>query len=124
MDDDVVASAMTGTGDVEGTSRFLKEPYTKLYIPATHPAPPMRFPMETGRRFLNKKSLIETGAPRRIPKGIRNMFATDCSNPRAINDDIGNQIASILPGAELHPLAIYTAIDTNQLHNIPRMSAA
>ena len=40
-----------------------------------------------------------------------------------MNADIGNQMATILLTSVLAPLAMYTAIQTNQLHNKPLTKA-
>lgn len=52
-----------------------------------------------------------------------NMLATEWSNPRATNAEIGNQTATIFPAREAHPLAMYTAIQTSQLQRIPLTKA-
>jgi hypothetical protein len=52
------------------------------------------------------------------------MFATECSNPDVINNQIGKKIANILPIAFSAPVAIQTARQTSQLHKIPRQNAS
>lgn len=56
--------------------------------------------------------------PRNIPTGIKNMFATTCSNPIATKAKIGNQIPSILPIISSEAIARYTARHTSQLQPI------
>ena len=51
------------------------------------------------------------------------MLATECSRPSAMKAEIGNQIATILPGRSLAKEAMYTAMHTSQLHRMPRKSA-
>mmetsp|Transcript_8810 Transcript_8810/g.19065 ORF Transcript_8810/g.19065 Transcript_8810/m.19065 type:complete len:207 (+) Transcript_8810:452-1072(+) len=87
-------------------------------------APPIILPRVTGSKFFNKNVAGETAAPFIIPRGMRNMFATECSRPRAAKAEIGNQIATILPPRSLQKEAMYTAMHTNQLHKIPRTRAA
>mmetsp|Transcript_883 Transcript_883/g.986 ORF Transcript_883/g.986 Transcript_883/m.986 type:complete len:87 (-) Transcript_883:564-824(-) len=57
-----------------------------------------------------------------MPNGIRNIFAIECSRPKATKAEIGNQMATILEIKEVHPDAMYTAMHTSQLHSTPRMN--
>jgi hypothetical protein len=54
---------------------------------------------------------------------MMNMLATECSRPMATKAEIGNQMATILPGRSLAIEAIHTAMHTSQLHRMPRTSA-
>jgi len=47
------------------------------------------------------------------------MFATECSKPRAIKVEIGNQIAPNLPIIVLLAIAPHTPRHTSQLQRIP-----
>ena len=44
-----------------------------------------------------------------LPRGMMNMLATECSRPSAMKAEMGNQIATILPGRSLANDAMYTA---------------
>eukprot|EP00438_Fugacium_kawagutii_P032377 Skav234880 [mRNA] locus=scaffold840:378651:379280:+ [translate_table: standard] len=89
-------------------------------IPApTTKAPAMALPMVTGIKFLTKMSAQLNGAPEKIPAGRMNMFATECSNPMAMNMEIGNQTPTILPERSLAMVHSHTAMQTNQLHMMP-----
>ena len=94
-------------------------PYGPIHIKA----PPTMLPRVTGIRFLMIIWEKVISAPRRIPNGMMNMFATEWSRPRATNADIGNQTAVIFPIIVEHPEAMYTAIQTSQLQRIPRTNA-
>lgn len=64
-----------------------------------------------------------TLAPSAMPKGTMNMLATECSNPRATNAEMGNQTATALPGALDAAFAMYTAALTSQLQRMPLLKA-
>jgi hypothetical protein len=51
------------------------------------------------------------------------MFATLCSKPDAMNNQIGKKMARTFPAISLAVEAIHTAIQTSQLHNIPMKKA-
>merc|ERR1719262_1865592 len=50
-----------------------------------------------GQQVLDQESF----APEKIASGIMNMFATECSRLSAMNDEMQNQIGTILPAASL-----------------------
>merc|ERR1719240_1881717 len=54
-------------------------------------------PRVTGSRLLRRKAFHVTAAPEKMPSGMMNMLATECSRPRAMKAEMGNQIATILP---------------------------
>ena len=81
------------------------------------------FPIVTGIRFPKIVAQFTPSAPKNIPNGIKNMFATLCSNPMVTNAIIGNHIPKILPMISSDAYAKYTAKQTSQLHPIPLMSA-
>jgi len=60
-------------------------------------APPTMLPSVTGMRFFVNIWAMVISAPRKIPRGIMNMFAIEWSRPSATNALIGNQTAVILP---------------------------
>ena len=66
---------------------------------------------------------VTPSAPKNIPNGMKNMFATLCSNPIHTNAMIGNQIPKNLPTTSSAALAKYTAKHTNQLQPIPLRKA-
>ena len=76
-------------------------------------------PKVTGIKLLMKNCAQVTSAPKKIPNGMKNMFATLCSNPIHTNAMIGNQIPKNLPTTSSAALAKYTAKHTNQLQPIP-----
>mmetsp|Transcript_13230 Transcript_13230/g.39547 ORF Transcript_13230/g.39547 Transcript_13230/m.39547 type:complete len:287 (-) Transcript_13230:10-870(-) len=80
-------------------------------------------PSVTGRRFLSRKAFQVTAAPERMPSGTMNILATECSRPSAMKAEIGNQMATILPGKSLAIDAMYTAMHTSQLQRMPRTKA-
>lgn len=53
-------------------------------------------------------------APQNEPKGIKNMFATECSRPNATKVVIGSHKAAIFPGEVVAVDAWNTARHTNQ----------
>ena len=81
-------------------------------------APPIIFPNVTIIKF-NIKSKIPILAPSIIPIGMKNIFATLCSNPHKTNNIIGNQHANILEITSCDAVAIHTAKTTITLHSIP-----
>ena len=81
------------------------------------------FPIVTGIMFPRAVAQFTPSATKNIPNGIKNMFATLCSNPIVTNAIIGNQIAKILPMISSDAHAKYTARQTSQLQPIPLMSA-
>mmetsp|Transcript_32770 Transcript_32770/g.105031 ORF Transcript_32770/g.105031 Transcript_32770/m.105031 type:complete len:230 (-) Transcript_32770:165-854(-) len=80
-------------------------------------------PSVTGRRFLSRNAFQVTAAPERMPSGTMNILATECSRPSAMKAEIGNQMATILPGKSLAIDAMYTAMHTSQLQRMPRTKA-
>jgi len=84
---------------------------------------PTKLPNTTGNKLFKKNSLHNTSAPEKIPKGIKNIFATQCSNPKVTNVVIGIQINIILAIEFDVDACIRTAILTNQLANIPFQKA-
>ena len=76
------------------------------------------FPNVTGNRFLIKKSIQVISAPSNIPKGIKNMLATLCSNPNATNAVIGIHIPKILPLTCFAATLNHIAKQTSQLQAI------
>lgn len=77
------------------------------------------FPIATGIMFSRAVAQFTPSAPKNIPNGIKNMFATLCSNPIVTNAIIGNQIPKILPMISSDANAKYTARQTSQLQPIP-----
>merc|ERR1719450_1985537 len=65
-------------------------PYAYEKAVATQTAPPTMLPSVTGNRLLSRKAFHETAAPLRMPSGMMNMLATECSRPIATNAEIGN----------------------------------
>mmetsp|Transcript_42509 Transcript_42509/g.165921 ORF Transcript_42509/g.165921 Transcript_42509/m.165921 type:complete len:95 (-) Transcript_42509:676-960(-) len=89
------------------TAFFLSaEPKITAFMVAIIKAPPTMLPRVTGSKFPRKNDCQLTPAPSMIPKGIMNMFATECSNFMATKAEIGNQIAIILPPRSLAPDAM------------------
>ena len=80
-------------------------------------------PKVTGIKLLMKNCAQVTSAPKKIPNGMKNMFATLCSNPIHTNAMIGNQIPKILPMMSSDALANHTAKHTSQLQPIPLIIA-
>ena len=64
-----------------------------------------------------------TCAPFKMPCGIRNMFATECSNPSATNVVMGQKMAKIFPATEVVAMVPHTARHTSQLHSTPLKNA-
>mmetsp|Transcript_62115 Transcript_62115/g.122768 ORF Transcript_62115/g.122768 Transcript_62115/m.122768 type:complete len:215 (-) Transcript_62115:280-924(-) len=89
----------------------------------TQRAPPMMLPSVTGRRLERRKDFQLTAAPEKMPRGIMNMLATECSRPRATKAEMQKKIGTILPAASFANDARYTAMHTSQLHKMPRTSA-
>ena len=85
--------------------------------------PPKVLPKVTGRRLFKRKAVHETSAPAKMPAGIMNMFATECSRPNVTKAEMGSQMATALPVASLAIDARYTAIHTSQLQRMPRTKA-
>ena len=84
----------------------------------------MMLPIVTGTKLLIIIVLQVTPlAPKNIPNGMKNMFATLCSNPIHTNAMIGNQIPTILPMISSDALANHTAKHTSQLQPIPLIIA-
>eukprot|EP00958_Prasinococcus_capsulatus_P013808 scaffold1431_cov328-Prasinococcus_capsulatus_cf.AAC.2 len=82
-------------------------------------AAPTMFPRVTGTRFPKMNWLQVMLAPASIPCGMMNMLATECSKPRQIKVEIGNQMAPSLPMIVLLAIAHQTARHTSQLHRMP-----
>ena len=81
-------------------------------------------PMVTGiKLFTMILPQFTPSAPKNIPNGMKNMFATLCSNPMVTKAIIGNQIPTILPMISSDALAKYTAKHTNQLQPIAFITA-
>ena len=81
-------------------------------------------PMVTGTKlFIIILDQVTPLAPKNIPNGIKNMFATLCSNPMVTKAIIGNQIPNILPITSSDALANHTAKHTNQLQPIALIKA-
>ena len=85
--------------------------------------PPTMLPRVTGIKLAVKKWLKVMSAPRAIPMGIKNMFATLCSRPMATKAQIGGHRPRILPGRLLAAPAHHTATHTSQLARMARMKA-
>lgn len=83
----------------------------------------MTLPIVTGMMLFVIICAKVTSAPRSIPCGIKNMFATLCSNPSATKVVIGQKIAKILPATEVVAMVPHTARHTSQLHNTPLATA-
>lgn len=83
----------------------------------------MIFPKVTGIKFLMRNSLNETEAPAKIPNGIKNMLAMECSNPIDTKLEIGINTPRTLPGRLEAAVALQTAKQTHQLARIPRTKA-
>ena len=66
---------------------------------------------------------VTPSAPKNIPNGMKNMFATLCSNPMVTKAIIGNQIPKILPMISSDALANHTARHTSQLQPIALINA-
>lgn len=64
-----------------------------------------------------------TPPPFRMPCGMRNMFATECSNPSATNMLIGQKMARIFAVTDVVDVAPQMARPTSQLHGIPLKNA-
>ena len=82
------------------------------------------FPSVTGMMLPVIICAHETFAPRSIPCGIKNMFATLCSKPSATNMVMGQKIAKIFPATDVVAIVPQTARHTSQLHNTPLVNAA
>merc|ERR1719240_1204178 len=70
-------------------------------------------PRVTGSRLLRKKAFHETAAPEKMPSGMMNMLATECSRPSATKEEMRNQMHTILPPTSLAKEARYTAMQTS-----------
>ena len=100
-----------------------RRPYAKEYAVPTNRAPDSVFPMVTGIKLFTKNSCVVTLAPKLMPHGIMNMLATQCSNPMATKADMGSHTAMAFPPRVLAALACHTAMQTSQLHSMPRVIA-
>mmetsp|Transcript_16040 Transcript_16040/g.17512 ORF Transcript_16040/g.17512 Transcript_16040/m.17512 type:complete len:220 (+) Transcript_16040:45-704(+) len=90
---------------------------------ATQTMPPKVLPRVTGKRLSKRKADHVTLAPAKMPAGMMNMFATECSRPNVTKAEIGSQIATAFPVASFAIDARYTAMHTSQLQRIPRTKA-
>mmetsp|Transcript_145383 Transcript_145383/g.264580 ORF Transcript_145383/g.264580 Transcript_145383/m.264580 type:complete len:225 (+) Transcript_145383:340-1014(+) len=59
-----------------------------------------------------------------MPKGMRNILATQCSRPKATKPVMGKKTAMALAPISGVDVAIHTAMQTSQLHRIPLTSTA
>ena len=66
-----------------------------------------------------RNCLIVMSDPASMPWLMRNMLATEFSNPRATKVLIGMKMPINFPVMVLLAIAIHTAKHTNQLHNTP-----
>jgi hypothetical protein len=82
------------------------------------------FPRVTGMRLEVMKWPKETGAPAEMPMGMRNMFATECSRPRATKADMGNQTPTAFPARLVAAEACQTPMQTRKLQRTPREKAS
>lgn len=81
-------------------------------------------PRDTGiKLFIIIVLQFTPSAPKNIPNGMKNMFATLCSNPIHTNAIIGNQIPNILPIISSDAFASHTAKHTSQLQPIALKNA-
>mmetsp|Transcript_7930 Transcript_7930/g.10059 ORF Transcript_7930/g.10059 Transcript_7930/m.10059 type:complete len:217 (-) Transcript_7930:625-1275(-) len=80
----------------------------------TKTLPPNAFPRPTGSKFPTRNSFTDISAPQNIPRGIRNMFATECSRPNATKVVIGSHKAAIFPGEVVAVAAWKMARQTSQ----------
>jgi len=67
----------------------------------------MMFPIVTGIRFLNKKSAHLTSAPLAMPSGMSDMFAIECSAPKATKADTGKTFQQKLGRTKASNLSTY-----------------
>mmetsp|Transcript_24087 Transcript_24087/g.50091 ORF Transcript_24087/g.50091 Transcript_24087/m.50091 type:complete len:208 (-) Transcript_24087:364-987(-) len=79
-------------------------------------APATAFPANTGMIFLNNTSPKVKGNFKSKAAGMRNMLATECSNPMATKVLMGNQTPTSLPARSLEAPDRKTAKLTIQLH--------
>mmetsp|Transcript_53105 Transcript_53105/g.126688 ORF Transcript_53105/g.126688 Transcript_53105/m.126688 type:complete len:212 (-) Transcript_53105:488-1123(-) len=84
---------------------------------ATMTAPPTMLPTNTGSRFFKNTAFHETAPPAKMPRGSKNMFATECSKPIATKVEMGNQMPTILPAISDAEDAMKMAMQTSQLQN-------
>src|SRR6056297_494331 len=97
--------------------------YAYQYAPGINIAPPIMFPIVTGMRLVIQICSQEMFIPKNLPRGMKYMFATLCSNPERTKSMTGNHIASILPDMSFAPACIHTASTTSTLQNMPLMTA-
>lgn len=76
--------------------------------------------------MVQKSTKVEKVSPALIkpnPYGIKNILATECSNPIATKEEMGTKMPKIFPGSVLEAVAIQIARHTSQLAKIPRVNA-
>ena len=76
---------------------YFFRPKSMEYGSATRNIPANMFPSETGSRFWSRNCAQDTLAPAKMPAGMMNMLATECSNPNVTKAEMGNQMAMALP---------------------------
>ena len=81
------------------------------------------FPSVTGMMLFIIICAKVTSAPRSAPCGIKNIFATLCSNPNATNVVMGQKMAKIFPATLVVAIVPHTARHTSQLHRTPLTKA-
>lgn len=107
----------------ESHTSYILLPKSKEKGNATQTIPPNIFPKVTGKRLSKKKADHVTLAPAKMPAGIINIFATECSRPKVTKAEIGNQMATAFPMVSFAIDAMYTAMHTSQLQRMPRTKA-
>lgn len=85
---------------------------------------PTMLPSMTGTMFAVSMSPHPTAAPEKIPNGMKNMFATECSNPKVTKVVIGIHMAAIFPPAVRAANAMVMATLTSQLAQTPFTNAS
>jgi hypothetical protein len=63
--------------------------------------PPIKLPRVTGSKLFKNIPLSVISAPLKYPRGIINIFATECSKPQITKRETGRIAARILPGIVL-----------------------
>mmetsp|Transcript_49832 Transcript_49832/g.112068 ORF Transcript_49832/g.112068 Transcript_49832/m.112068 type:complete len:233 (+) Transcript_49832:279-977(+) len=89
--------------------------------PARRPPAPKRLPSVTKMMFFITMSATLMSAPAILPRGRKNMLATECSRPMPTNIGMQDQIPKILPGRSAAETARKMAMETSQLHSVARI---
>mmetsp|Transcript_22614 Transcript_22614/g.57527 ORF Transcript_22614/g.57527 Transcript_22614/m.57527 type:complete len:203 (+) Transcript_22614:1056-1664(+) len=84
----------------------------------------MVLPSVTGRMLFRNACDQVMLAPMAMPRGMKNMLATECSRPMVTKVAMGAHRPIILPGSVVAAAACHTAMHTSQLHRMERMKTS